>query len=141
MYEQRIAWRSSLALATALGCCGVTSGRIATTGINAVLWKSSASRALVGEEPERNPAVAASTELVAWQGPLQRRIRYEPNMRHKVVIRPARPDDRDFVEGLVSSLLAFGSPAWRDPERLMPGFRAVLGRAVTAPESRAEPRA
>jgi hypothetical protein len=54
------------------------------------------------------------------------------DMPHEVFIRPACTGDRDFIEGLVSSLLEFGSPAWRDVEGLIPGFRAVLAQAVSA---------
>ena len=40
------------------------------------------------------------------------------------------------MAGLVSSLLEFGSPTWQDPERLAPGFAAVLDGAVRAQDSR-----
>lgn len=57
-------------------------------------------------------------------------------MTEQIVIRPARDGDRDFVVGLVPSLLEFGSPAWNDVEGLAPGFRSVLADAV----SRRDPR-
>jgi GNAT superfamily N-acetyltransferase len=43
-------------------------------------------------------------------------------MTREIVIRPATQRDRDFVVGLVPSLLEFGSPAWRDPGALRPGL-------------------
>jgi ribosomal protein S18 acetylase RimI-like enzyme len=52
-------------------------------------------------------------------------------MADRIFIRQARNEDRDFVVGLVSSLLAFGSPAWQDKEVLVPGFREVLARAIS----------
>jgi len=57
-------------------------------------------------------------------------------MSDRVVIRPADERDVEFVAGLVSSLLEFGSPAWEDKEALAPGFRDVLARAVRAQDGR-----
>lgn len=51
-------------------------------------------------------------------------------MTDQIDIRPASDADRDFVTGLVPSLLEFGSPAWTDVEALVPGFRRVLADAV-----------
>jgi ribosomal protein S18 acetylase RimI-like enzyme len=53
-----------------------------------------------------------------------------------IVIRPANDADRDFVAGLVSSLLEFGSPMWRDAEALAPGFREALIRALANRDAR-----
>lgn len=73
--------------------------------------------------------------------PAQRRehlaVRYESTMSARVVIRPARDGDREFVTGLVPSLLEFGSPTWEDAGAHAPGFRDVLARAVSAQDSRA----
>ncbi|MGZ4249800.1 MAG: GNAT family N-acetyltransferase [Solirubrobacteraceae bacterium] len=52
------------------------------------------------------------------------------------MIRPADAADADFVAGLVSSLLEFGSPAWEDPGRPAPGFAEVLTSAVRAQDPR-----
>ena len=51
-------------------------------------------------------------------------------MPDRISIRQARSDDRDFVAGMVPSLLAFGSPAWQDREALAPGFREMLAHAI-----------
>jgi ribosomal protein S18 acetylase RimI-like enzyme len=53
----------------------------------------------------------------------------------EIVIRPAGDDDREFVAQFVASLLEFGSPAWKDPSSLAPGFRNVLADAVTNQDS------
>jgi ribosomal protein S18 acetylase RimI-like enzyme len=47
-----------------------------------------------------------------------------------IMIRPAGDADREFVAGLVSSLLEFGSPTWTDAMALAPGFRKALASAV-----------
>jgi len=57
-------------------------------------------------------------------------VRYELDMPDRIEVRPARNGDSDFVAGLASSLLEFGSPAWKDREALAPGFRKVLAEAV-----------
>jgi ribosomal protein S18 acetylase RimI-like enzyme len=57
-------------------------------------------------------------------------VRYELDMSDAIVIRPARAGDTEFVAGLASSLLEFGSPAWADTEAMAPGFREVLTKAV-----------
>lgn len=53
-------------------------------------------------------------------------------MTDRIEIRPAGDGDREFVAGLVSSLLEFGSPVWRDADALATGFRAVLADAVAS---------
>jgi ribosomal protein S18 acetylase RimI-like enzyme len=58
-------------------------------------------------------------------------------MPDRIEIRAAVETDGHFVAGLVPSLLEFGSPAWKDPEALAPGFRKVLGEAVRNPDRRA----
>jgi hypothetical protein len=57
-------------------------------------------------------------------------------MTGPIVIRPAHDRDREFVVGLVPSLLEFGSPVWEDGDALAPGFRDVLARAVGAQDPR-----
>ena len=57
-------------------------------------------------------------------------------MNDSIVIRPADDADRDFVAGLASALLEFGSPAWDDAAALAPGFREVLVAAVGAQDER-----
>jgi ribosomal protein S18 acetylase RimI-like enzyme len=64
-------------------------------------------------------------------------VRYELHMTDQIVIRAAQAGDSDFVAGLVSSLLQFGSPAWDDADALAPGFRDVLVDAVRAQGPRA----
>ena len=64
-------------------------------------------------------------------------VRYELHMTNRIVIRPAQAGDSDFVAGLVSSLLQFGSPAWDNVAALAPGFREVLVSAVRAQDPRA----
>jgi GNAT superfamily N-acetyltransferase len=58
-------------------------------------------------------------------------------MAHEITIRPADEGDRDFVVGLVPSLLEFGSLAWRDPDALRPGFGVALTRALRNQDHRA----
>jgi len=58
-------------------------------------------------------------------------------MTDRIVIRPAQVGDSDFVAGLVSSLLQFGSPAWENADPLASGFRDVLVDAVRAQDPRA----
>jgi ribosomal protein S18 acetylase RimI-like enzyme len=57
-------------------------------------------------------------------------------MSERIDIRPAGGGDADFVAGLASSLLEFGSPAWEDPDALAPGFREVLAKAVHGQDAR-----
>jgi ribosomal protein S18 acetylase RimI-like enzyme len=57
-------------------------------------------------------------------------------MDDRIEIRAARISDSDFVAGLVSSLLEFGSPAWKAPDALAPGFAEVLAGAVRAQDVR-----
>jgi ribosomal protein S18 acetylase RimI-like enzyme len=57
-------------------------------------------------------------------------------MDDRIEIRAARISDSDFVGGLASSLLEFGSPAWRAPDALAPGFAEVLASAVRAHDAR-----
>jgi ribosomal protein S18 acetylase RimI-like enzyme len=57
-------------------------------------------------------------------------------MNDSIVIRSADDRDRDFVAGLASALLQFGSPVWDDPAALAPGFREVLAGAVCAQDER-----
>jgi GNAT superfamily N-acetyltransferase len=52
-------------------------------------------------------------------------------MPDRIFIRQASSEDRDFVAGMVPSLLAFGSPAWQDREALAPGFRQMLEQAIS----------
>lgn len=61
----------------------------------------------------------------------------KPDVPHEIVIRPAREEDREFVAQFVSSLLQFGSPAWKDSGALAPGFRKVLADAVNNQHARA----
>jgi ribosomal protein S18 acetylase RimI-like enzyme len=57
-------------------------------------------------------------------------------MSDSIIIRCAVEGDCTFIAGLVSSLLAFGSPAWEDKDALAPGFSEVLARAVRAQDPR-----
>ena len=57
-------------------------------------------------------------------------------MNDQIVIRPAHQGDTEFVAGLASSLLEFGSPAWKDQGAMAPGFRAVLADAVRGQDPR-----
>ncbi len=52
----------------------------------------------------------------------------------RIEIRAASDADSEFVAGMVSSLLEFGSPAWKDKEAMAPGFAEVLAGAVRAPD-------
>ncbi len=52
-------------------------------------------------------------------------------MPDRIFIRQASSEDRDFIEGLVSDLLAFGSPAWQGTEALAPRFREALAHAIS----------
>jgi ribosomal protein S18 acetylase RimI-like enzyme len=58
-------------------------------------------------------------------------------MSPDITIRRATEDDREFVVGLVPSLLEFGSPVWRDPSALRSGFGAELARALGSQDERA----
>jgi ribosomal protein S18 acetylase RimI-like enzyme len=57
-------------------------------------------------------------------------------MSDQLLIRPAHEGDTEFVAGLVSSLLEFGSPAWHDASTFAAGFRRVLAGAVRAQDAR-----
>lgn len=57
-------------------------------------------------------------------------------MVDRIAIRSAGEADVDFVSGLVSSLLEFGSPAWKDAKPLAQRFAEVLASAVRAQDSR-----
>jgi hypothetical protein len=57
-------------------------------------------------------------------------------MNDRLVIRPAREHDCEFITGLVPSLLEFGSPTWDDAGTFAPGFRDVLAGAVRAHRGR-----
>jgi ribosomal protein S18 acetylase RimI-like enzyme len=57
-------------------------------------------------------------------------------MTDRIKIRPAHQGDVDFVAASAVSLLEFGSPAWKDPEALAPGFRKVLAEAVRNQDQR-----
>jgi GNAT superfamily N-acetyltransferase len=57
-------------------------------------------------------------------------VRYELDMSDRIETRTAHELDCGFVIGLASSVLEFGSPAWKDPEALGPGFRNVLAEGV-----------
>jgi ribosomal protein S18 acetylase RimI-like enzyme len=56
-------------------------------------------------------------------------------LSEQIAIRSASEADADFVAGLVSSLLEFGSPAWTDMASLAPGYADVLAAAVRAQDS------
>jgi GNAT superfamily N-acetyltransferase len=45
-------------------------------------------------------------------------------------VRESRPEDRDFVLGLVPELLAFGPPPWRDARQMTPVDVRVVGDAI-----------
>ncbi|MEO6859206.1 MAG: GNAT family N-acetyltransferase [Solirubrobacteraceae bacterium] len=51
-------------------------------------------------------------------------------MPDRISIRQASSEDRDFVTGMVPSLLASTSPAWHNTELLAPEFREVLAHAI-----------
>lgn len=55
----------------------------------------------------------------------------------ELVVRPARPADREFVAGLAAALLEFAPPALGEPEDLLAPFQAMLARAVSEPEGQA----
>src|SRR5262245_61564040 len=38
-----------------------------------------------------------------------------------IAIRPARPDDRAFVLGLLPRMASFGPPSWRTPDEIVAG--------------------
>jgi ribosomal protein S18 acetylase RimI-like enzyme len=63
-------------------------------------------------------------------------VRYELDMNDSIVIRSAGDRDSEFVAGLASTLLEFGSPAWDDAAALAPGFREVLAGAVRVQDER-----
>lgn len=50
-----------------------------------------------------------------------------------VAVRPARPDDRDFVLATAVELVAFGPPAWRTPEEVVEGEAKTLRAWFAAP--------
>lgn len=58
-------------------------------------------------------------------------------MTGEIVIRPASDDDREFIVGLVLSLLEFGSPAWRNADALVAGFGEALSQALRDQNPRA----
>ena len=91
-------------------------------------------------EVEREPGAPSSGTLSlqqqsGWQE-LCSCVRYEFDMPDPIQIRPARNGDSDFVAGLASSLLEFGSPAWEDLGALAPRFRKVLAETVRNQDQR-----
>jgi GNAT superfamily N-acetyltransferase len=50
--------------------------------------------------------------------------------RCDVRVRPSRPDDHEFVLGLVPELLAFGPPPWRDARAMTPVDLRVITAAL-----------
>lgn len=58
-------------------------------------------------------------------------VRSDQSVTGEIAIRAATEEDREFVAQFASSLLEFGSPAWKDSADLAPGFRQVLGDAVS----------
>jgi ribosomal protein S18 acetylase RimI-like enzyme len=58
-------------------------------------------------------------------------------MTAEIVIRPAAGEDRDFIVGLVPSLLEFGSPAWRNADALAAGFGEALSQTLRTQNPRA----
>ena len=64
-------------------------------------------------------------------------VRYERHVTHEILIRTATDEDREFVAQCVSSLLEFGSPAWKDSGALAHGFRDLLADAVGSQGPRA----
>ena len=46
--------------------------------------------------------------------------------RVSVSVRPARPEDRDFVLATAVELVAFGPPEWRTPEEIVEGEARAL---------------
>ncbi len=50
-----------------------------------------------------------------------------------VAVRPARPDDRDFVLATAVELVAFGPPGWRTPEEVVEGEAKTLSAWFAAP--------
>src|SRR5262245_50514557 len=83
--------------------------------------------------------------LTSQRAPVDAIVRHAVNMRSRglmapckspggtsvgVRVRESRPEDRDFVTGLVPELLAFGPPAWRDPRQMTPVDIRVVGEAV-----------
>jgi GNAT superfamily N-acetyltransferase len=48
----------------------------------------------------------------------------------KIRVRPAAPDDEDFILRHVPHLVAFGPPAWRDVQQMIDTDTVVIGRAV-----------
>lgn len=113
--------------------CWVKCATLAATGVQPRVWRVAATR---------SAASVGENLLQCLAGGLVMRYQASASVMNadlppEIVIRPAGPGDRDFVEGLVSTLLEFGSPAWQDVDGLLPGFREVLVRAVTAPDPRA----
>lgn len=49
---------------------------------------------------------------------------------HHIMVRPATPDDADFVLALVPQLLAFGPPPWRSRRQMTDTDALVIGRAL-----------
>jgi GNAT superfamily N-acetyltransferase len=52
-----------------------------------------------------------------------------------VRVRESRPEDRDFVIGLVPELLAFGPPPWRDARQMTPVDVRVIGEVIKSRSS------
>jgi ribosomal protein S18 acetylase RimI-like enzyme len=67
---------------------------------------------------------------------LSRFARIGSSVTDEIVIRPATAGDREFVVGLVPSLLEFGSPTWRDADGLRSGFGAILSQTLSSQDHR-----
>jgi GNAT superfamily N-acetyltransferase len=63
-------------------------------------------------------------------------------MRERVVaegvsVRPARPEDAEFILALVPQLLAFGPPSWRDIEQMLETDTLTIVRSLRGESDRA----
>ena len=58
-------------------------------------------------------------------------------MRASIRVRPARPEDAEFILALVPQLLAFGPPPWRDVAQMMETDTLTIARALRGASDRA----
>ena len=64
------------------------------------------------------------------------RVRESP-MPENFSVRPARPEDADFVLALVPQLLAFGPPPWRDIDQMTETDTLTIARSLRGASDRA----
>lgn len=58
-----------------------------------------------------------------------------PSTGDAIHVRVAESIDREFVMSLLPRLVAYGLPAWRDPQKMLAAYTEVIGSVLHAPRS------